>query len=434
MEPSPSFNVQVLPPSNGVFNHVATVDNSYQNYTLINHPLTNGNPAAILEVTQILNPGSVQYNNAAVGVWYNSFASRWGIFNEDYSTMPQDAAFNVKVASECVGLEPPEACCFLDGTCLDLPPDTCLAEGGDPKGPGSSCGTTSCPELGACCYWGTCYGLTDEGGCRGPDEIWYAGQTCDEITCPPPPPTGACCALWPCTTGGTCQTGFPTCDGDFACGCFQTYEGGATCLWRDTPCDGGTPCPNGTGDCPEDEVCVVNTCCGEPLCVLPVCVPEAARAEPDDGPTVGGTRTNIPEGEPAECAELTSGWCEYEGGGYQGDYTVCTPNTCPECADNEDCNDGLFCNGAEICAEGVCTPGAHPCSDSEWCYEAGLRCIAYGSGDFEPDGDVDLWDFHAFQECLGAWGLGPCGPGQMIGHGVIDLDDYVEFEAIITGP
>ena len=78
------------------------------------------------------------------------------------------------------------------------------------------------------------------------------------------------------------------------------------------------------------------------------------------------------------------------------------------------------------CLTGSCaTPPCAPFLPDEPC------C---GIGDFEPDGDVDLRDFRAFQECFGQLGLGACGAGQMAGEGVIDLDDYVEFEASLGGP
>ena len=35
---------------------------------------------------------------------------------------------------------------------------------------------------------------------------------------------------------------------------------------------------------------------------------------------------------------------------------------------------------------------------TQWCEEGADTCHAYGDGDFEPDGDVDLHDFAKFQE------------------------------------
>ena len=41
---------------------------------------------------------------------------------------------------------PDEACCFPDGTCLDLQPLICTQSGGEPQGPGTACITTVCDE------------------------------------------------------------------------------------------------------------------------------------------------------------------------------------------------------------------------------------------------------------------------------------------------
>ncbi|RKZ09681.1 hypothetical protein DRQ32_07900, partial [bacterium] len=38
-----------------------------------------------------------------------------------------------------------------------------------------------------------------------------------------------------------------------------------------------------------------------------------------------------------------------------------------ECQDNADCDDGLYCNGEEICAGSVCQPGTDPCDDGIDC-------------------------------------------------------------------
>lgn len=94
-----SFNVFIPGPESISFLHTATLANSIFNYTLLNHPLLNGNPFALVYVTQNWNPGGVGeiYNAAEVGVWYSDADERWSIFNQDSSNMPQGAAFNVLV-------------------------------------------------------------------------------------------------------------------------------------------------------------------------------------------------------------------------------------------------------------------------------------------------------------------------------------------------
>jgi serine/threonine protein kinase len=82
----------------GVFVHKATPATIGKNYTVIDNPLTNGNPNAILIVTQNWNPGggNGRYNNHPVGVWYTP-SGNWSIFNEDLAPMPPQASFNVQV-------------------------------------------------------------------------------------------------------------------------------------------------------------------------------------------------------------------------------------------------------------------------------------------------------------------------------------------------
>ena len=100
-----SFNVLVLDAASEVFVHTATTDNISSNWTVIDNPLTNDNPTALLTVTQNWNPGGSGdvYNNHEVGVWYDG--SKWAIFNQDEEAMPEGASFNVLVygACECPG-------------------------------------------------------------------------------------------------------------------------------------------------------------------------------------------------------------------------------------------------------------------------------------------------------------------------------------------
>ncbi len=95
-----AFNVLITTTGANVFVHTATAVNSTDNYTVINHPLTNDNPNAIVFVTQNYNPGGLggKYNDQPIGVFYSSSAQKWAVFNQDDTTnMPVDAAFNVIV-------------------------------------------------------------------------------------------------------------------------------------------------------------------------------------------------------------------------------------------------------------------------------------------------------------------------------------------------
>jgi len=94
-----AFNVLIPPTDSAAFTHVATAANSTLHYTLIDHPLLNGNPDAIFLVTQHWNPmGSPgTYNDHHIGVWYDYGTGKWAILNQDEVDMPEGAAFNVYV-------------------------------------------------------------------------------------------------------------------------------------------------------------------------------------------------------------------------------------------------------------------------------------------------------------------------------------------------
>jgi hypothetical protein len=94
-----AFNLLVPNMDAGVLVQKATVANTTNNSTFIEHPLTDDDPNAIVFVTQNWNPGGVggTYNDHQVGVWYNDLGGQWAVFNEDDVDMPADAAFNIYV-------------------------------------------------------------------------------------------------------------------------------------------------------------------------------------------------------------------------------------------------------------------------------------------------------------------------------------------------
>ena len=97
--------------STPVFIHRATPGNINSNYTVIDHPMTNGDPNAILIITPNWNPGGVggTYNANPFGVYYNNASQRWAIFNQNLATMIIDQAFNVLVVKAGIATEPPTA-------------------------------------------------------------------------------------------------------------------------------------------------------------------------------------------------------------------------------------------------------------------------------------------------------------------------------------
>ncbi|GAC1380400.1 MAG: hypothetical protein NVS4B7_09150 [Ktedonobacteraceae bacterium] len=78
--------------------HVATSSNSKGNWTDIDSPVTNNNPAAFVNVTLNWNPGGVGgvSDPHPLGVWYDAQAKKWAIFNEgSMNPIPRGAAFNL---------------------------------------------------------------------------------------------------------------------------------------------------------------------------------------------------------------------------------------------------------------------------------------------------------------------------------------------------
>jgi hypothetical protein len=90
------FNVVVLrTPENAVLR--AGPENTVEYSTYLDHPIANGNPGAVLTVTQNWNPGGGGgvYNNHPVGVRYDPDRRRWAVFNKDLANIPRGAVFNV---------------------------------------------------------------------------------------------------------------------------------------------------------------------------------------------------------------------------------------------------------------------------------------------------------------------------------------------------
>jgi hypothetical protein len=83
--------------------HRAEPSNVVGNWTYLDHQLLNGDPNAILLITQNWNPGGGEhgkYNEHPVGVWYDPRQHRWAIFNQDIEDMPSEAAFNVAILED----------------------------------------------------------------------------------------------------------------------------------------------------------------------------------------------------------------------------------------------------------------------------------------------------------------------------------------------
>ena len=94
-----AFRVVVPRESEGFVERLSSAP-SGANGTYLDHPLLNGEPEAVVSVTQNWNPGggSGVYNDHPVGLDYDTGRGRWLVYNTDLAPMKEGAAFNVGVS------------------------------------------------------------------------------------------------------------------------------------------------------------------------------------------------------------------------------------------------------------------------------------------------------------------------------------------------
>lgn len=91
-----AFNV-LNPKANGTsFSHTVTVANSSSNWSDIDNPLLNNNPAAVFFISKTWENGV--YDTAHVGIWYDAYNSKWSVYNEDWlKTLQINSTYNIFV-------------------------------------------------------------------------------------------------------------------------------------------------------------------------------------------------------------------------------------------------------------------------------------------------------------------------------------------------
>ena len=203
-------------------------------------------------------------------------------------------------------------------------------------------------------------------------------------------------------------------------------------------------------DCDDDNVCTRDICNTSGLCEYAntsgVCDDGDACTTDDtcsDGSCVGGPPLDCDDEnvctddscDPGSGCQHTDNTAPCDDGDPCTEDDVCSEGACAGAA--VDCDDGLYCTGPDWCdpATGDCVSDGNPCSADTWCDDVNDTCVPHGDGDFEPDGDVDLTDFAAFQICFEQSALGGCEPGNMTGADeMIDLADFTAFVAALGGP
>ncbi|MCX6246599.1 MAG: T9SS type A sorting domain-containing protein [Bacteroidetes bacterium] len=94
-----AFNV-LNPKTNGTtFMHTVTLANSTGNWSDIDDPLLNGNSTAVFFISKTWENGV--YDSAHVGIWYDSFNSKWAVYNEDAATpLKEGSTYNIFVPAD----------------------------------------------------------------------------------------------------------------------------------------------------------------------------------------------------------------------------------------------------------------------------------------------------------------------------------------------
>ena len=106
MVASPAFNIFV-PPQNGTsFTHTAGAATISNDLTRMDHPSLNNNSSALVFALPAFNPNGViagpGYYNHFTGVYYDTASGKWGIYNEDFNPVEENAAFFVYVANTAI--------------------------------------------------------------------------------------------------------------------------------------------------------------------------------------------------------------------------------------------------------------------------------------------------------------------------------------------
>jgi len=85
-----------IPRSTVSFTHRATEENCRGDYTYISDPSIDGDPNALVLVSDQKAAGTSSYEHN-IGVWYEGGARKWAIFNQDRTAMSSGATFDVEV-------------------------------------------------------------------------------------------------------------------------------------------------------------------------------------------------------------------------------------------------------------------------------------------------------------------------------------------------
>jgi len=259
--------------------------------------------------------------------------------------------------------------CVTDADC----DDGVFCNGGETCSAGScSAGTPVACDDSIACTTDTCDAASDACINRTDDTACSGGNICNgTLGCV------ECAADTDCSDGVFCNgaercnpsnrcrdRADPTCDDSISCtvdSCDATADACSN-VTDDSMCGAFEACYPGSGCGPE---CTVNADCqngsfcdGIESCIAGRCFD---RPDPDCNDGVSCTVDS--------CDETTRGCFNTPNDARCSGTDICSGamGCIPMCTVNADCDDGLFCNGAEVCAGGSCALGTPPTEDGVSC-------------------------------------------------------------------
>lgn len=188
--------------------------------------------------------------------------------------------------------------------------------------------------------------------------------------------------------------------------CISTAECCDGLICADGLCSAPVECTT-DADCDDDDECTEDTCV-DGVCVF---TPGACAEDTDED--------GVPNDDD-NCPDVANPDQQDTDGDSYGDACDNCPDTYnldqadtdadgigDACDDHWDCEDGLFCNGIETCAESGCTPGEAPCTTGQVCDESSDVCVTVSgssdtihsgetvSGSISQPAEVDTYQFTA---------------------------------------
>lgn len=332
-----------------------------------------------------------------------------------------------------------------DSLCDDK--NACTTDRCDPTQGGCVYATldTSCDDLDPCtvgdhCEQGRCKGgdalLSCDDGNPCTDDLCVPGQGCAHFNNARPCDDGIACTTMDTCQDGRCQGIALACDDGIFCNGVESCGENGCRPGTPPDCDDGVACTldvcdeNGKGcaHLPVDSLCEDdNPCTLDDRCTALGCDGTPAPDETACGQSALGPKICLGGFCAAPCKEDTD--CD--------DGIVCTGDTCDTargyCVHTPNdglCDDGKFCNGAEVCHPTLgCRPGAKVnCDDKiactlDACDEDSGACTHLPTDAFCNDGNPCTADLCGETGCTHLVNLGSCD----------DFDPCTEYDSCATG-